>query len=366
MSVVGGDTSVTWVFGECRLPDERSRQQAMARQAQLTKPPGALGELEAIAIQLAGLQRRECPQVAQIAISIFAADHGIAAENVSAFPQAVTAQMVHNFLQGGAAISVLARQLQARLEIVDVGIKEPAKERVNYPGLVVARIAAGTANSLHQAAMSHDQLAQALRVGRSAVERALAVKADVFIGGEMGIANTTSATALYCALTGSRVADIAGAGTGLDEAGVAHKVAVIEKMLARHAPDAPNASVASSLELLAALGGFEIVALVGAYVHAAQRGMPVLVDGFISSVAAVYALHINKGVYPWLLLAHQSAEHGHTQVATTLGLHPLLNLGMRLGEGSGAAVAVPLLQQACALHAGMATFVEAAVAEKER
>lgn len=349
-------TVISWLFDECRLPDAVSKHQAIERQAQLTKPPGALGELETLAIHLAGLQQRVCPQIERVTISIFAADHGIAEENVSAFPQAVTAQMVRNFLQGGAAISVLAKQLSARLEIVDVGIKTP----VEHPDLIVARVAAGTQNSAQCAAMTDEQLAEALAVGQSAVERAVSANADVFIGGEMGIANTTSATALYCALAGIATVDMAGAGTGLDEAGIAHKIVVIERVLQKHT------AVKQPLEQLAAMGGFEIAALVGAYIRAAQVGLPILVDGFISSVAAVYAVKINAGVQPWLLLAHQSAEQGHVHVVKTLGLRPLLSLNMRLGEGSGAAVAVPLLQQACHLHEQMATFAEAAVAGKKR
>ncbi len=349
---------MNWLNAPCAKPHEDYRELAQARQASLTKPVGSLGRLETLAIHLSALQGRSTPVVEQVKVSIFAADHGVAAEGVSAFPQEVTMQMVGNFLQGRAAISVLASEQGARLEVVDVGILSPVSA---HEKLVVARSGAGTANSAREAAMTGKQLLSALQAGRDAIERALHDESgvDLFIGGEMGIANTTTATALYCALLDVSPAEMTGAGTGLDDTGIALKQSVVERILALH-----QACEENPLEWLRCAGGFEIVALVGAYVAAAQQGLPVLVDGFISTAAALYALKINPQVRPWLLLSHVSAEQGHRQVLEVFGQPPLLDLGLRLGEGSGAAVTLPLLKLACALHNRMATFEEAAVANR--
>lgn len=342
-----------WLNAPCRVPDAGVIEAALARQSQLTKPRGALGMLETVAVRLAGLQGREQPCVDRVHISIFAADHGVAEEGVSAFPQAVTAQMVQNFLAGGAAINVLAQALGATLEVVDVGVKTP----LSHPQLVSQRAGNGTANSTQTAAMSQTQLEQALQAGADALERAYAAQADLFIGGEMGIANTTAATALYCALLDVPIDEATGAGTGLDAMGMAHKVTVIRRVLNQH-----RSHFHDPLETLRCVGGFEIAALTGAYLRAAQWGVPVLVDGFISTAAALVAVRFRPEVAAWLLLSHQSAEQGHALALAAFVEPPLLALDMRLGEGSGAAVAVPLLRFACALHNQMATFAEAAVA----
>lgn len=342
----------------------------MLRQGQLTKPPGALGRLEEIAVQLAAWQGVEKPSLQYIHISIFAADHGVADEGVSLFPQAVTAEMVRNFARGGAAISVLAQELNVELEVINLGT---VSEVEALPGVRDERIAHGTANFAHSAAMTGGQLAQALHSGRCAALRAKQKGAQLFIGGEMGIANTTSASALACALLDEAPQHLAGRGTGLDEAGVAHKATVIAAALALHmSPLSPSGrgiegegAGIEAHEVLRRLGGFEIAGLTGAYIAAAQAGIPVLVDGYISSVAALVAVRLNPGVCRWLLFAHTSAEAGHQRVLAALGAQPLLQLGMRLGEGSGAALAVPLLRLACALHGGMATFAEAGVSEQQ-
>jgi nicotinate-nucleotide--dimethylbenzimidazole phosphoribosyltransferase len=321
----------------------------------LTKPPGSLGRLEQLAQQLAAMQGSERPALEHIHITVFAADHGVAAEGVSAFPQAVTVAMIANFANGGAAISVLAQELGAALEVVDVGAVELS---ASLPHVISRRIGAGTANFCEAPAMDEAQLADALKAGREAVERAVSSGAQLFIGGEMGIANTTAASAIASALLGKRASELAGPGTGLDADGVSHKAQVIERALRRH-----RAALTDPLAALRHLGGFEIAALCGAYLSAAQRGLPVLVDGFISSVAALVAIRLNPGIAPWLMLSHASAEHGHTAVVAAIGKQPLLDLKMRLGEGSGAAVTVPLLRLACALHNKMATFAEAGVAD---
>ena len=340
-----------WYQLPAKLPDESAATAARLRQGQLTKPPGSLGRLEAAAIQLAGLQGREKPRVDQAWITIFAGDHGVVAEGVSAFPQAVTQQMLANFIHGGAAIAVLAKSLGARLEVVDVGTLASAP----MPGVRWEKVGDGTANFTRAAAMSGAQLAQGLEVGRGAVQRAVAAASDLFIGGEMGIGNTTAAAAVACAILGLSGRDLAGPGTGLDNAGVAHKAAVIDRGLALHGP------LSDVGEALRTLGGFEIAALAGAYIACAQAGLPALVDGFITTAAALVACRMNPDVGDWLLYAHASAEPGHARLLAALDAEPLLHLNLRLGEGSGAAVALPLLKLACELHGGMATFAEAGV-----
>ncbi|MFA6921918.1 MAG: nicotinate-nucleotide--dimethylbenzimidazole phosphoribosyltransferase [Gallionella sp.] len=349
----------------CAALNETVREQALARQGQLTKPLGALGVLESIAVRLAAMQGEPLPQLDHVQICIFAADHGIAAEGVSAFPQAVTGEMVKNFACGGAAISVLAKTLDAGLEVVNLGtVNDPG----DWPAVVRAVIAASTANFATEPAMTRSQLMAALKAGCDSVLRAKQASAQLYIGGEMGIANTTSAAAIACALLQESPKMLAGPGTGLDSAGVAHKAGVIGRALALHGlfPLTSDGEIEGegALEILRCVGGFEIAALTGAYLCAAQNGIPVLVDGFITTVAALVAVHINPGVRDWLLFAHTSAEPGHQRVLEALDAQPLLQLGMRLGEGSGAAVAVPLLRLACALHNGMATFAEAAVSGK--
>lgn len=345
-----------WWQHPIKKPDESAGQTALARQATLTKPPGSLGRLEDIAVDLAKMQGNARPDIKQPWITIFAGDHGVVDEGVSAFPQEVTQQMMLNFVSGGAAIAVLATQTGARLEVVDAG--SLATEPID--GVIWGHAGTGTRNFCVEPAMSAEECALALDLGRQAVERALTGNADLFIGGEMGIGNTTAAAAVACALTGLKGADLAGPGTGLDKNGVAHKAAVINRGLERHASflDSPD-------EILRRLGGFEIGALVGAFIACAQRGLPVLVDGFIASTAALTACRMNPGTRNWLLFGHTSAEPGHARILATLAARPFLQMEMRLGEGSGAATAIPLLRLACALHSGMATFAEAGVTKGE-
>lgn len=357
--------AIRWMAQPCATLNEAARDAALARQGQLTKPPGALGQLEDIAVRLAAMQGAERPAVDRAAIVIYAADHGVAAENVSAFPQAVTGEMVKNFARGGAAISVLATTLSATLEVVNLGtVNDPGE----LPGVMRAVIAPSTANLATGPAMSEEQLARALQAGCDSVLRAQAQGAQLFIGGEMGIANTTSAATIACALLGATPKELAGPGTGLNHAGVAHKAEVIWRALELHGflPAKHEEWMGEhALTVLRCVGGFEIAALTGAYLACAQQGIPVLVDGYISSVAALVAVRFNPSVHDWLLFAHASAEPGHSRVlAAIYDAKPLLSLGMRLGEGSGAATALPLLRLACALHNGMATFAEAAVSEK--
>ena len=331
--------------------------QAEERQSQLTKPPGSLGKLEDLAIMFSAIQKTQQPKVDNVHITIFAADHGVANEGVSAFPQVVTTEMVKNFSRGGAAISVLAKELKAKLEVVDLGTVVDAGE-LEY--VISSRIALGTANFSEQAAMTEEQLEKALDTGAAAVQRAIDAGAHVFVGGDMGIANTTSATAMACAYLNKAATELAGAGTGLDVKGISHKADVIQKALAKH-----NASSLSAIDILRFFGGFEIAALAGAYIYAAQQGLPVVIDGFITTAAALAAVKINPDSDKWFIYAHQSHEQGHKLVLKALNADPLINLNLRLGEGSGAAIAIPLLRQACAIHSNMATFAEASVSTGE-
>jgi nicotinate-nucleotide--dimethylbenzimidazole phosphoribosyltransferase len=329
---------------------------ALARQAVLTKPAGSLARLEDIAVRLAAMQASEQLHINAPWISIFAADHGVMAENVSAFPQAVTGQMIQNFAHGGAAISVLAREIGAHLEAVDVGSLLPECE---LPGVIWNKIAPGTANLAREPAMNDVQLEAALTAGKAAVQRAIHAGSDLFIGGDMGIGNTTASTALACALLQRSPAELTGPGTGLDTPGIQHKISVIEHALALH-----GAALNTPREALRRVGGFEIAALCGAYLACAEHGLPAVIDGVISSAAALCAERLMPGASAWWFYGHQSPEPAHSPILAALHAQPILNLDMRLGEGSGAASAVPLLRLACALHNGMATFAEAGVEGK--
>ncbi len=335
--------------------NRQTEQQALQRQGQLTKPPGSLGRMESLAVALAAMQGSTSPDIRVPWITIFAADHGIATLGVSAFPQAVTMEMVRNFSRGGAAITVLANLHSAKLEVVNVGTVEPLEP---LPRVVDARIGPGTHPFVEASAMSRTECEAALAAGRSALMRAQQQQADLFIGGEMGIGNTTSAAAVAAALLELEGREVSGAGTGLDSAGVVQKGRLIDQALAFH-----RAHLQDPLEVLRRLGGFEMVALSGSMVAAAQQGIPVLVDGFITSVAALAAVRMAPESRQWMIFSHRSAEQGHQRVLEALQAEPLLDLQLRLGEGSGAAIALPLLQQACQLHNGMATFAEAGVSE---
>ncbi|MGC8119805.1 nicotinate-nucleotide--dimethylbenzimidazole phosphoribosyltransferase [Marinobacter sp. VGCF2001] len=336
--------------------DLSAMARAEARQNTLTKPPGSLGQLEQLAITLCGQQHTDQPRADRVHMAIFAGDHGVCDEGISAFPQAVTAQMIANFAGGGAAISVMARQLGAALEVVNLGTVGDVAD--GLPGVIDARIRPCTRNLALEPAMTADEVAAALQAGDAAAERAHQAGADLFIAGDMGIGNTTSATAIACQLLGQPPEFLTGPGTGLNADGVNHKAAVIVRSLARHGNDT------TPLAVLASLGGLEVAAIAGAILGAASRGIPVLVDGFIVSVAALVACKQQPELRHWLHFAHHSAEPGHNAILQALNARPLLNLGMRLGEGSGAAVAVPLLRAACALHNQMASFADAGVSDQ--
>lgn len=345
-----------WLSIEPAAIDQSAIEAAKQHQMQLTKPAGSLGQLETIAIQLAGMQASSRPQADQVHISVFAADHGIVEEGISAFPQAVTAEMVRNFAYGGAAISVLAKELNATLDVINMGT---ITELETLAGVIDHRIAAGTANFVQQAAMTDEQCREAILRGRQHIEQLKQNKVDLFIAGEMGIGNTTSATAIAAAILKLEAKDVSGPGTGLDTKGVSHKASVIEHALIKH-----SAQLKSPLTILQYLGGFEITALVGCYIACGKQGLPVIIDGFISSVAALMAESLCPGTKRWFIYSHRSAEPGHHYVLNALGAKPLLDLSMRLGEASGAATVLPLIRLSCALHNQMATFEQAAVSGK--
>jgi nicotinate-nucleotide--dimethylbenzimidazole phosphoribosyltransferase len=348
-------STLHWLDDTVAAIDQGAAAGARARQAELTKPPGALGDLETLAITLAGWQRCVQPRIERVHISVFAADHGVTEEGVSAFPSTVTAEMIRNFVRGGAAISVLARALGATLEVINLGTIGQAV----IAGAHDVTLGPGTANFVKGPAMTDTQFAGALEAGRLSVDRARAGGAELYVGGDMGIGNTTAAAALACALLSARPEALAGPGTGLDESGVARKAAVIRRALEKH-----SGHLKGARQALQRLGGFEIAALVGAYVRCSQRGLPALIDGFISGAAALAASRMCPGAQAWWLFAHRSKEPGHDTILRALEARPLIDLGMRLGEGSGAAVVVPLLRLACELHSGMATFAEAGVSGK--
>ena len=347
-----------WLKQPVKAVDKTHEQKALARQQQLTKPPGSLGQLENLAVKIASLQASEIPDLTHVHITVYAADHGVMAEGVSAFPQSVTAAMVRNFANGGAAISVLAQELMAKLDVINVGTVEALEEIL---GVLDKRIDAGTANFCQSSAMTEQQCQQALLIGRDNVFSDIE-NTQIYIAGEMGIGNTTAATALASVLLACDPADLVGPGTGLDQQGVQHKLNVIRRALEQHTAQLDK----DALIVLQTLGGFEIAAMVGAYLTCAKQGIPVLIDGFISTVAALIAEKIQAGCKDWFIYSHQSAEPGHQVVLGALNAEPLLKLGMRLGEGSGAAVAVPLLRQACLLHNGMATFEQANISKGDK
>ena len=388
---------------EMPVPDARAEAAARARQQQLTKPPGSLGRLEELACWFAGRLSSSTPQISRSEIFVFAADHGVAARGVSAFPQSVTAQMLGNFASGGAAINVLASLEGCRIEVVDVGVAgDPELPR----GVRNERVRPGTRDLFSEAAMTDEELTAALGVGERCAREAVQRGAQLLIAGDMGIANTTAAACLICAFTGAPPEQVVGRGTGVDDVGLARKREVVAGALAR-ARAATGVAVSGAAlsgaalsgvavsgaavsgaalsgaavsgaavsgahgsatdrtgaarQLFAHLGGLEIAAMAGLYTEAARNAVPVLLDGYISAAAALAAVRLEPGTLPWMLASHRSAEAGHSAALQALGLAPLVDLGMRLGEGSGAALTLPIIKAALALHRNMATFAQAGV-----
>jgi nicotinate-nucleotide--dimethylbenzimidazole phosphoribosyltransferase len=343
--------------------DVVAAESARERQNRLTKPPGSLGRLEELSIQLAAMTGQSRPSVARKAVIVMAGDHGVTAEGVSAYPAEVTPQMVLNFLRGqrspsggGAAINVLARQANARVVVVDVGV---AAEFEPHPSLQRRKVAWGTQNMARGPAMTQAQAEDAVAVGLSVVEAEIAAGLDLVATGDMGIGNTTPSAAITAALTGRPAAEVTGRGTGIDANGLVRKIAVIEQALDVNRPD-PN----DPLDVLSKVGGLEIAGLVGVVIGAAAQRVPVVIDGFISGAAALVAAELAPSVKSYLIASHQSVEIGHRVVLEHLGLRPLLNLDLRLGEGTGAALAFHLIEAAARILNEMATFAEAGVSDK--
>jgi nicotinate-nucleotide--dimethylbenzimidazole phosphoribosyltransferase len=347
------------------VPDVRAETAARARQQQLTKPPGSLGRLEELACWFAARLSSPTPQISRSEIFVFAADHGVAARGVSAFPQSVTAQMLGNFANSGAAINVLAALEGCRIEVVDVGV---AGDPELPPGVRNERVRPGTRDLFAEAAMTEDELAAAVNVGERCAREAVQRGVQLLIAGDMGIANTTAAACLICAFTGALPEQVVGRGTGVDDVGLARKREVVAAALARARAAAGAAAsgsgtdrIAAARQMFAQVGGLEIAAMAGLYTEAARNGVPVLLDGYISAAAALAAVRLEPGILPWMLASHRSAETGHSVALQALGLDPLVDLGMRLGEGSGAALTLPIIKAALALHRNMATFAQAGV-----
>jgi nicotinate-nucleotide--dimethylbenzimidazole phosphoribosyltransferase len=344
-------------IAEIPPPDGNARRAAEIELGAKTKPRGSLGRLEQLAAQIASLRGVARPGLLEAAIVVAAADHGVVAEGVSAYPQEVTAQMVANFASGGAAVSVLARQAGARLLVVDAGVAGAYKAA----GVRRIGLGAGTANFTRGPAMTEEQALQALLAGIDLAEELAAAGIGIVALGEMGIGNTTAASCLAAALLPSEAAPVTGPGTGLDPGGVARKAAVVERAL-----QVNEASLDEPLHVAAALGGFEIALLAGLALGAARRRLAVVVDGFISAAATLLAARLAPATRDYMIAAHLSPEPGHRLILAELELEPLLTLDLRLGEGSGAAAALPLIRAALAILEEMATFGEAGVADAGR
>lgn len=335
------------------LDDESLRRRVQSQIDAKTKPLGSLGRLETLAVQIAMIQGRERPRLEAPQLVVFAADHGIVRQGISAFPSEVTWQMVENFLSGGAAVSVLARLHDIELTVMDCGVNHDFAAA--HPQRIDAKIAYGTADSTETTAMTSAQCERALAQGAALVTQ---LPGNTLLLGEMGIGNTSAAAALMARLTGFSIEQCVGRGTGLDDAGVAQKTAVLRRALERHT------RAQEPVAVLAALGGFEIATMTGAVLQAAAERRVIVVDGFITTAAVAVATALTPAVLPYCVFSHCSAESGHARWLSRLGVTPLLDLGLRLGEGSGAALAWPLLESACRILGEMASFQSAGVHEK--
>ncbi len=330
---------------------------AQARLDDLTKPPGSLGKMEEVARRLAAIQGTVRPRIERKRVCTLAADHGVVEEGVSAYPREVTAQMVYNFLRGGAAINVLARHVGAEVVVVDIGVDHDFE---GVEGLVHAKVARGTRNMARGPAMTRDEALRAIGVGVALAEQAARDGVDLLAAGEMGIGNTTPAAALLAVLAGLPPEDTVGRGTGVDDEGLRRKADVVRRAVEKNRPDPGD-----PLDALRKVGGLEIAGMTGVYLGAAARGIPVVVDGFISTAAALVATRLAPRAADYLFLSHLSRERAHVRMVEHLGQEPLLRLEMRLGEGTGAAIAMSVLEAAARVMSEMATFSEAGVSGRE-
>ena len=336
---------------------EKAAGAARQRQAELTKPAGSLGRLEEYSILLAGLKDQARPELKNKAVIVMAADHGVTVEGVSAFPQEVTPQMVFNFLNGGAAVNALARQAGARVKVVDMGVNF---DFALYLDLINKKIAYGTANMAAGPAMTRAQAEKAIEAGRQVCREEISLGLDILALGEMGIGNTTAASAIIAAITGQEIGLLTGRGTGVDDAGLQRKIEVIRKALKVNKPDPQD-----GFDILCKVGGFEIAGMAGAIIEAAANRIPVVMDGLIASSAALIACLLVPQVKPYLIASHRSVEIGHDLIFKFLEKEPMFNLNMRLGEGSGAVLAFHILEASCRTLNEMFTFAEAGVSGRE-
>ena len=330
---------------------------AAARQGVLTKPPGSLGRLESLSIQLAGILGQPIPQISGKAVIVVAGDHGVAAEGVSAYPAEVTPQMVFNFLAGGAAINALAGHAGAEITVIDAGV---AVDLEPQPGLTIAKVGYGAGNIAAGPAMSREDAIRCLETGINAANESVDAGANLIAGGDMGIGNTTPSAAITATITGADVATVTGRGTGVDDAGLEGKIATIRRALEVNQPDGED-----GLDVLTKVGGYEIGVLAGVMLGAAARNCAVVVDGFISGAAALIAWRLCPNIAQRCIAAHRSVEPGHNVGLQAMGLSPLLDMEMRLGEGTGAALAMPIVEAAAKCLAEMATFAEAGVSDRD-
>ncbi|WP_297956912.1 nicotinate-nucleotide--dimethylbenzimidazole phosphoribosyltransferase [uncultured Desulfobulbus sp.] len=331
------------------------RRQAEERLNQLTMPHWALGDLMDLAIDLAGMTRSMHPPVARKCVVVMAGDHGVTAEGVSRYPAEVTTQMVHNIVRGGAGINALALQAGAEVRVVDMGAVDDFVDLVRAGQVIAKKIGRGTANMVYGPAMTRTHAVMAVEAGIE-VANLLAPEVDVFGTGEMGIGNTTPSTAIAAVLTGRPVAEVTGRGTGIDDDQLRHKIKVVERAIARNRPDPKD-----GLDVLAKVGGFEIGGIAGLILGAAAHRKPVLVDGFISTAGAMIACVLEPFVRDYIICAHRSVEPGHGALIDKLGRRPLLDLNLRLGEGTGAALAMNVVEAAVHVLTEVATFAEAGV-----
>jgi nicotinate-nucleotide--dimethylbenzimidazole phosphoribosyltransferase len=339
-----------------RPVDQDCLSRTHGRLDRLTKPLGSLGRLEELAARYVAITGEERPSIPRAAVFTFAGDHGVTDEGVSAYPRAVTAQMVLNFLKGGAGVNVLARHVGAEVRVVDIGV---AHEFGPLSGLLHRKVAPGTKNWAREPAMTREEAVRALEVGVTLAREAVNDGIGLLGTGDMGIGNTAASTAMTAVLTGESVATVTGRGTGLDDAGLARKVAVIEQALRTHRPDPTD-----PIDVLAKVGGFEIAGIAGLILGAAACRRPVVLDGFITGAAALIAAGLQPLCREYLIASHLSVERGHQAVLKKLGLRPLLDLDLRLGEGTGACLGISLLHAAIKILMQMATFDEAGVSER--
>jgi len=348
---------------EIRVLDEAAMQSARARQSTLTKPLRSLGVLEDLSVKVAGITRNHMPEIKEKVIITMAGDHGVADEGVSIFPKEVTSQMVYNFLRGGAAINVLARHIGARVVVVDMGVAadielEPVEHR-SYD-FINRKIAYGTANMTKGPSMSYEDAERSIEAGIEVLEHEIEKGVGIVGVGDMGIGNTTPSSAIVAFITGAPIEKVTGRGTGLDDGGLESKIKTIKKAIELNKPNRGDA-----IDILAKIGGFEIGGMAGVMLAAASHRIPVVVDGFISGAAALIAYKLSPKIRDYLIASHLSVEAGHRDILDHLGINPLFDLNMRLGEGTGAALGINLVEASCKILREMATFEEAGVSEKE-